>query len=172
MFLISIILIIQILTKISDDLQSVSKDHIQLLQHAVPTLPDKVWRQLSPKFNRILSSTKHKLNVPSPQNPVSGELDKLLLNMQLKELTLSACEGACVPGCKDFPGDFSQLNDLVGGEACLRISARFKNERHSTGYYLPAGWRMVVTVQQGGRLSLGIHTLCISTFNKIYLLFN
>lgn len=140
------------LSSIVENFKNISKAHIELLQHAIPNLPDEVWRDLSPMFNQMLSSLKHRIKPPSSQNPVSDNLEKLLLNVQAREFRLSACEGVSIPGCECFPGDFSDDNKLVGSQVCLRITAQFCNEWHCTGCYIPSGWKLVVIATKGGKI--------------------
>ncbi|KXJ20900.1 TRPM8 channel-associated factor homolog [Exaiptasia diaphana] len=150
------------LSNLKENFKNASEEHIQLLQHAIPNLPDKIWRDLSSKFTKMLSSFKHIIKPPSPKHPVSDNLEKLLLSIQARELRLSASEGVSIPGCECFPGNFSEFNNFVGSKVSLRITARFKNEWHCTGCYIPAGWKLVVTATNGDfsnwSLRIGSHS--------------
>ena len=132
----------------------------ELIQISLPNLPADVWQALYPKLAKMVGP--HSMhNAPCPQNPVSSSLEKMAMLIQLKQFQFGGLEIKKLPGTEIFPGDFPQSPKR--GSVQLEMTASFNGERHSTGYYVPAGETLKVTVIKGSK------TLCYSIlFNYIF----
>ena len=85
---------------------------------------------------------------PSPSQPVTDAKVKSNIALHTSLLKAGLLGNAKAPGIEKFPGDFSLPPNVETAEVV--VSGCYGHELCSTGFYLPAGQVMKVTVLQGG----------------------
>ncbi len=98
------------------------------------------------KMNEIIRKTltNTELEIPTESRPVCQPSAKKRMNLFSKCLNLS---GQKAPGIKEFPGDYDKKPNLLQ-EVNLNLQTSFE-ETLSTGYYLPAGVELKISVHGG-----------------------
>jgi hypothetical protein len=96
--------------------------------------------------------------MPKAKMSVCKPAEKSLIKVFGTLISLIECSKA--PGIEDFPGDFSGEPEILSNVE-LKLVSRF-NELISTGFYLPAGYTLVVQVLDGNEadwsVQIGAHT--------------
>ncbi|XP_022249607.1 TRPM8 channel-associated factor homolog [Limulus polyphemus] len=95
-------------------------------------------------------------SLPTAKTPILSESSKSML---LLYDILLRWNGGKAPGIEDFPGDFESPPFLT--KATISLTSTLK-EIHPTGYYLPAGQKMKMTVKEtdvkGWNIRIGCHS--------------
>ncbi|CAH1784769.1 unnamed protein product [Owenia fusiformis] len=108
---------------------------------------------------------------PSEKDPLSFEKNQLEFTMQdLFYNQRDLAEGIKAPGIDNFPGDFDVTPPLIQLPIELIFKSKFE-EWHSTGYYLPAGKVIYISVNQGEpddwMIQIGCHSDDLSRLDSL-----
>ena len=82
---------------------------------------------------------------PSLTTPITGILNQKIVQM-INQYLLYGLDGVKAPNVNVWPGDLAPNTNLLSNVR-LNISARFRNELISTGYYVPPGVEFNIEVQ-------------------------